>query len=126
MSEIKYPGIGALSVGQLAMLDSKLVAAQGLGAGKGGGSERHEAEVVKAATQFEALLVQEMIKEMWATVPKEGLLSGSKEEQTYQEMYQRVLAESIAEKHSIGVKDVIIQDIKSSDERQKKVAPGDV
>lgn len=66
---------------------------------------------VKAAEQFEALLTHEMLKSMWNTVPKGELLSGSSEEQTYRDMLNEALANSIAEGRGIGIKEVIMKDI---------------
>ena len=125
MSDSKLLGPVGLVSPQMALLEGRLRTAQNLASAKplgqdSKGSAQHEKEIEKAATQFEALLVQEMIKEMWATVPKGGLLSGSSEEDTYQEMYRQALAQSIAERQSIGVKDVIIRDIKASESRTKK------
>jgi len=68
---------------------------------------------VAAATQFEALLTHELLKSMWQTVPKGGLLSGSSEEQTYRDMLHEALANSIAEGRGIGIKEVILKDIKA-------------
>jgi Rod binding domain-containing protein len=52
-----------------------------------------------------------MIDSMWRTVPKEGLLSGSQEEDMYRDMLNEALAESISQGKGIGVKDVIFKDI---------------
>ena len=125
MSDSKLLGPSGMISPQMALLEGRLRAAQNLASsnalGQGAkGAAQHEQEIEKAATQFEGLLVQEMIKEMWATVPKDGLLSGSSEEDTYQEMYRQALAQSIAEGQSIGVKDVIIRDIKAAEGRVKK------
>ena len=65
----------------------------------------------QAAQQFEALLVQEMLKSMWATVPEGQLLSGSHEESLYRDMLNEAVANSIAEGRGIGVKDVILKDM---------------
>jgi len=68
-------------------------------------------DAAAAAEQFEALLVQEMLKSMWSTVPKEGLLTGSYEEGMYRDMLNEALAKSISEGQGIGIKDVILKDI---------------
>ena len=68
-------------------------------------------DVKAAAQQFEALLVQEMLKSMWSTVPKQGMLSGSYEEGMYRDMLNEALAQSIAEGQGLGIKDVILKDI---------------
>ena len=125
MSDSKLLGPSGMISPQMALLEGRVRAAQDLASAKplgqgAKGTAQHDQEIEKAATQFEGLLVQEMIKEMWATVPKGGLLSGSSEEDTYQEMYRQALAQSIAENQSIGVKDVIIRDIKAAEGRAKK------
>ena len=64
-----------------------------------------------AAEQFEALLLQEMLKSMWSTVPRDGVISASFEEGMYRDMLNEALAKSISEGQGIGVKDVIFKDI---------------
>jgi Rod binding domain-containing protein len=66
----------------------------------------------KVSKQFEALLLKQMINSMWSTVPQEGLLSGSHEEGLYRDMLNEALANSISEGRGIGIKDVILKDIK--------------
>ena len=65
----------------------------------------------QAAQQFEALLVQEMVKSMWATVPQGELLSGSHEEKMYRDMLNEAVASSIAEGRGMGIKEVILKDL---------------
>ncbi len=65
----------------------------------------------KAAEQFEGILIQEMLKSMWSTVPKNGALTGSYEEGMYRDMFNEALAKSISEGEGIGIKDVILKDI---------------
>ncbi len=65
----------------------------------------------QAAQQFEALLVQEMLKSMWATVPQGELLSGSHEEKMYRDMLNEAVASSISEGRGIGIKEVILKDL---------------
>lgn len=69
----------------------------------------------EAGKQFEALLVQEMLKSMWATIPEGGMLSGSSEEQQYRDMFNEQLAMTIASGKGIGVKEVIQKDIEKID-----------
>jgi flagellar protein FlgJ len=65
----------------------------------------------EVAKQFEGMLLKQMIDSMWSTVPKNGLLSGSHEEDMYRDMLNEALATSIAEGRGIGVKDIILKDI---------------
>lgn len=64
-----------------------------------------------AAEQFEALLLQEMLKSMWSTVPKGELLTGSSEEGMYRDMLNEAIAKSVSEGTGIGIKDVISKDM---------------
>jgi Rod binding domain-containing protein len=57
------------------------------------------------------MLVKQMIDSMWSTVPKEGVLSGSREEELYRDMLNEAIANSIAEGKGMGIKDVILKDI---------------
>ena len=72
---------------------------------------------VKASEQFEALLLQDLMKSMWKTVPKGELVSGSDEEATYRDMLNEALAKSISEGRGIGVKDIILKDINNIDKK---------
>ena len=116
MSDLKsLSGLDALGQASLARANSQASKVANLAKS----SAAHDKEIEKAGTQFEALLVHEMIKSMWSTVPKDGMLSGSREEELYQDMLHEQLANSIAEHQSIGVKDVIISDIKKTEARNK-------
>ena len=72
----------------------------------------------QAAQQFEALLLQEMLKSMWATVPQGQLLSGSHEEKMYRDMLNEAVADSISEGRGIGIKDVILKDLQGLAKKQ--------
>lgn len=92
--------------------------AKGLARGKGEGlSKQKQEEIRKAATQFEGLLLQQMLKSMWATVPSEGVLGGSREEEYYRDMLNEGLAQDLAERQSIGIRDVIIRDLTRLEEK---------
>lgn len=109
--------VGA-SLAARANLQNKLTELQALGKTNksgnlppGGGENAQKSDIEKAATQFEALLLHQMLKEMWNTVPKDGLLSGGHEEELYRDMLNEGIANEIAEKQSIGVRDVLIKDM---------------
>lgn len=82
---------------------------------KSGGKMKTDQQYKKAeeaATQFEALLLKQMLDSMWKTLPKEGLLSGSREESLYRDMLTDTLSKDIAQMQSIGIKDVILRELK--------------
>jgi flagellar protein FlgJ len=120
----RIPGadsFAALGLAQRQGLDSKLRSLQNLkntqGSQAAGGAKGSDAETEKAATQFEALLLHQMLKEMWNSVPKDGLLSGSHEEEMYRDMLNEGIANEIAEKQSIGIKDVLVRDMKKFEKK---------
>ena len=128
MSASKLLSVDGSGAAQMSLLQQRLTQAEltanNAKDGKAKPGTAHDKEIEAAATQFEGMLVQQMLKEMWATVPKSGLLSGSHEEEVYQEMFQESLSEHISKKQSIGVKDVIIRDIKATEARNNKGTPG--
>lgn len=80
----------------------------------------NDAQIEKAAVDFEAMLLNQMLKSMWTTVPKDGMLSGSNEETYYRDMLNQALAESIATDQSIGVKDVIMGELHTRQGKESK------
>ena len=71
----------------------------------------------KAATQFEALLLHQMLNSMWQTIPKNGLLSGSREESLYRDMLNQAVADSISTGKSIGIKNVVMKELKNTEKK---------
>lgn len=67
-----------------------------------------KAQREKAATDFEALLLQQMVQSMWKTVPTEGMLSGSNEEGMYRDMLSEQFAQELAQSQSLGLKDAVL------------------
>jgi len=113
-----YNGQDALAQAKLQQIEAQAAKAERSGKGskaskltKGEPSPAELAEMEKAATQFEALLLHQMFKAMWNTVPKGGLLSGSSEEGHYRDMLNQELADQISESQGIGIKDVIMRDL---------------
>ncbi len=76
-----------------------------------------EAEIEKAAAQFEALLLHQMMNEMWKAVPNNGLLSGSREEALYRDMLNQAVADSISTGQSIGIKNVVMKELKAAEKK---------
>lgn len=67
----------------------------------------------KAATDFEALLVSQMLKSMWNNVEQTGL-SSSKEEGIYRDMLNDEMAKDIASGKGFGIKDIIIRELEGN------------
>jgi len=69
------------------------------------------AEIEKAGTQFESLLLQQMMKSMWNTTSTKDSLLGSKDEETYRDMFNQAMADNIAQGQGIGIKGVITKEL---------------
>jgi soluble lytic murein transglycosylase-like protein len=67
----------------------------------------------KVAHQFESLLVNELLKNMRATVPENSLWGESQGSKIYQQMHDEALAESIASSgKGLGIADLIVQQMR--------------
>jgi flagellar protein FlgJ len=84
-------------------------------AGQATSHEQEEAR--KAATQFEALLLQQMLQAMWSTIPKDGAFAPSRDEETYREMLHQGIANDIAEGQGIGIKAVILKELETKSQK---------
>ncbi|GEM_PF-3573083 len=85
-----------------------------------GARPTYEGQVDKASRQFEALLLQQMMKSMWDTVPESGLLGGGNEASMYRDMLNEALASSISGGQGIGVRDMVARDMKKIDNDKAK------
>ena len=73
---------------------------------------RDLAEAEKAAKDFEALLVSQMMKSMWSTTPADKTLFGSKEEEHYRDMLTQELSKQIANGPGLGIAPIILEELK--------------
>ena len=105
-------GMDEFNRGQLDRLKASLTRARGVQKdGEGAQRTENPEEVKKAATQFEALLVHQMMKSMWKTVHSEGLLTGSREEELYRDMLNEAIAGDISKGQGIGIKEIIMREL---------------
>ena len=74
-------------------------------------SELEDNKAKKAATDFEALLIHQMLSAMWKTVPKDTLLEGGREEEYYRDMLNEALSNSVAGGKGIGVRSVVYKEL---------------
>lgn len=68
-------------------------------------------QIDKAAQDFEALLLQQMFKSMWNTIPASESMLGSREEEYYRDFLNEELAREVSSGQGIGIKAVIKKDI---------------
>lgn len=80
----------------------------GLGALRGKAQQREDKATRETATQFEAMFIQEMLKNMRATIEKSDLM-GSDTTDTFEQMYDRELSVQLARRNTLGVADMIVK-----------------
>ncbi len=74
-----------------------------------------ESEAREAATQFESLLIHQMLQAMRDTLPEGGLFGEGIDQEFIFDMYDQALADSIAESGGLGVKDVLLNQMIDSE-----------
>lgn len=66
----------------------------------------------EAGAQFEALLLHQMMKAMWATVDETGLMGeNSNQGQIYRDMLNQAISDSVAEGPGVGVKQFLKEEL---------------
>lgn len=71
-----------------------------------------DTSIKKVSQDFEAVLLNFVVKAMWKTIPKDGLFGGGGSMQGYTEIMQNALAEDLAAKGGFGVAPVIYNQLK--------------
>lgn len=66
-------------------------------------------EIVKAAQDFEALLLQQMFSSMW-----KGTVETSNEESLYRDMLNQAIAEEMSKGRGLGLKEMVIKELKKA------------
>ncbi len=73
-------------------------------------AEQVEEEKLKEACQgFESIFIQKMWEQMRASLPKDGLMSSSKDEKFWQGMYDQELSKSMTNAGGIGLTDMMME-----------------
>ncbi len=73
-------------------------------------AEQVEKEKLKEACQgFESIFIQKMWEQMRASLPKDGLMSSSKDEKFWQGMYDQELSKSMTNAGGIGLTDMMME-----------------
>jgi flagellar protein FlgJ len=89
---------------------------EGLGRLRGqaatGDAEKKAAAEKETAQHFEAMFIQMMMKSMREATEKEGLFS-SDAEQTFQDMMDRELSSTMAQRSAFGIGDMILKSLKA-------------
>ena len=105
-------GLAGLNLQQDALRASQLqkTAAQKMDPNKPG-ADLKQKEIESAAQQVEGMLLKQMLASMWNTVPKDGMISGSNEEEQYRDMLHQAYADDLSKGQGLGIKQVIIREM---------------
>lgn len=72
------------------------------------GSEERKTRLHKAASDFEAIWIHQMLKE---AQPKGGMLERSFAAETYRDMLSQTLAQSMAKRGAFGLADALVKQV---------------
>jgi flagellar protein FlgJ len=68
---------------------------------KAGGNS--DAALNRACAEMESLFIYQLFKEMRATIPKSGFISGGRAEEVYRSMLDSELAKELAKRNGLGL-----------------------
>lgn len=91
-----------------------------------GGNVDKEKKLRDACEGFEAMFIQKMWEGMRASLPKDGLLSGGRDEKTWQGMYDQELGKSMAKAGGIGLADMMMTQLSRNLQNASEVAAASV
>jgi len=74
-------------------------------------SKREQEAIRKVAREFEALMINEMLKSMRATVNRDTLMDGKNGEEIYRSMLDQEYAQALANQGGVGLSRLIEQEL---------------
>ena len=80
-------------------------------AGKQSGDNNDDSGIKKACAEMESLFIFYLLKEMRATIPKDGLISGGQGEEIYTSMLDSQLAKELAAERGIGLSPLLLESL---------------
>jgi Rod binding domain-containing protein len=87
----------------------------GLGPSTGEKLDKTHADLKKAAQGFESYFVDQMLKEMRKSIPKDELLGDSDHQQEiFQDMSDQAVADSVSKSGSFGIGDMLYKELSKS------------
>lgn len=87
-----------------------------LESGKASSSRKSDAQLKEACSELESLFIKHLLKEMRATIPKSGFISGGKAEEIYTSMLDSQLAKEMAFSGGIGLSSLLCDQVGKSDD----------
>ncbi len=79
--------------------------------GMKGAQDKEGPQLKEACSELESLFVYYLLKEMRATIPKSGFISGGRAEEVYNSMLDIQLAKEISIKRGIGISSLVFNQL---------------
>ena len=98
-------------------LTSKIERAHNLDYEKRSSCSKINPQLKEACAELESLFIYSLLKEMRATIPKAGFISGGKAEEMFTSMLDSQLAKELAAKGGIGFSSIILDQLGSRPEQ---------
>ena len=86
---------------------------QSLKSGKLSHSVENSPQLKEACAELESLFIFYLLKEMRATIPKTGLISGGRAEEIYTSMLDSEISKEMASQRGIGISSLILDRLES-------------
>lgn len=116
----KFP-TGVLSIGTAEVAPAQATADVAKVKSLKGQNVKSEKEINKAAKDFEALLLHQMMKSMFETVDRTGFLGNdSNQADIMRDMFTQSISDEVAKGRGIGVADVVKREILKREKASEK------
>ncbi len=96
---------------EIGIFPSAIVSADSGSSSVSSASDKDEKRLKEACDGLESLFIYYLLKEMRASIPKSGFISGGKTEEMYTSMLDFQLAQEIASRRGIGISSVLFDQL---------------
>ena len=108
-----YLNLSAIPFETMAATGKMEEAQRSLKSGKASHTGESPSQLKEACSEFESVFISYLLKEMRATIPKTGLISGGKAEEIYTSMLDSQIAKEIASQGGIGLSSFVLDQLES-------------
>ncbi len=89
-------------------------------------NSQSDEELLEACRQFEAIFLNQLLKEMRKTVPKDGLIPQSYEQEIFTGMFDEEVAKNISKSNRMGMADMLFEQLRDHSKDDKKEFKGEI
>ena len=81
-------------------------------------------ELLQACQDFEAMFLQQMLKEMRKTVPKDGIIPQSHEQDIFTAMFDEEVAKKMSNQGGVGLAEMLFEQLRDKSQDKKSDSDG--